>query len=494
MRARALLAAALALAACSSAPRPPVAASPRPSEGDSSWFWLPEALRQRPDGLPSVPLAFDLPAPIIESLPDGATLYLLEDHAVPLVHVRAIASVGSLDDPEGQEGLAAVLIACMRAGGAGSLGPEDLDDALERSAMLLDAGTSDELSELALDVRSADLERGLELFFDVLTRPRLEPKAVEAVLRRAREGVRRRGDDPSDLASRAIFRALWGARGPAREPSEASLSRIGRADLVALHARAFVPAGTRLLITGDFDPRLVHAAAARLSTSWPPRARAPRTFQGPPAAKPRQLILLARPTAQSKVRIGQLGPARRGPQEESLRLLDAVLGGAPGASRLFNEIRDRRGLAYDVASSIALGPMGGTVLVAADTRPEATRELLERTLEVIEGVRGAAPVEARELALAKDAFVNSFAFRFDTAAKAAYERAVHDALGYPPGYLATERDRILAITPDAVTEAARSALRPESMQIVVVGDPAKLGDLSSFGPVRVIADIEELRP
>lgn len=488
----ALALAALGAAACSSAARRPAPASPRLSDGDPSWFWLPEVLRQRPDGLPAEPLAFEVPAPVIEALPGGLKLYVLEDHSVPLVHVRALVSLGSLEDPEGKAGLTAVLLASMRAGGAGSLGPEALDDALERSAMLLEAGTSDELSEVALDVRAADLERGLGLFFDVLRRPRLEAQAVESVLRRAREAVRRRRDDPADMATRALLRALWGERGPARETTEASLSRIARADLVALHERAFAPGATRLLVTGDFDPALVRAAAARLSASWPTRASPLRALPAPPAPKPRRVILLARGTAQAKVRIGQLGPARHGPDEDRLRLLDAVLGGAPGASRLYNEIRDRRGLAYDVGSSVALGPSGGVVLVAADTRPEATREVLEKALEVVEGVRGESPVRAEELALAKDSFVNSFAFRFDTASKAAYERAVHDALGYPPGYLATERDRILAITPEAITSAARAALRPESMQIVVVGDPAQVGDLSIFGPVRVITEVEEL--
>ncbi len=494
MRAPSLALAALALAACSTAARRPVAAGPHLADDEAGWFWLPEALRQKPDGLPAAPLAFEVPSPTIEALPDGLTLYLLEDHSVPLVHVQAIAELGSLDDPEGQAGLSSVLVSAMRAGGAGILGPEALDDALERRAMLLEAGTSDELSELSLDVRTADLERGLSLFFDVLRRPRLEAQAVDSVLRRAREAVHRRGDDPNDLASRVLLRTLWGERGPAREATEASLSRISRADLVALHERAFVPSAARLLVTGDFDPAVVRAAAARLSSSWPAKPRPARALPPAPAPKPRQVLVVARGTTQAKVRIGQLGPARHGADEECLRLLDAVLGGAPGASRLYNEIRDRRGLAYDVESSIELGPSGGMILVAADTRPEATRDLLGRALEIIDGVRGAAPVRPAELAVAKDSFINSFAFRFDTASKAAYERAVHDALGYPPGHLATERDRALAITPEAITAAARSTLRPDTLQIIVVGDPSKLGDLSGFGPVRVIDGLEELRP
>jgi zinc protease len=485
--------AALCLAACAPAHRPLPPCEPCRTGEAASLFALPAALRQKPDGIPETPLRFEPPAPSIETLPNGLTLYLLEDHAVPLVHVRAIIRLGSLDEPETQTGLSAVLLAAMRAGGAGGLGPEALDDALERSAMLLESATSDELSELGLDLRAGDLQRGLALFFDVLRRPRLDPKAVESVLRRAKEGVRRRDDDPSDLASRALLRALWGAHSPfAREVSTASLDAIDRGDLVRLHARAVTPAATRLLVTGDFDPAAMRAEVSRLAAPWP---RAPVLARAPlpvPAPRPRQVIVLARATAQAKVRIGQLCAARHAPEEEALRLLDAVMGGAPGASRLYNEIRDRRGLAYGVESSIAPGPGRGLLRVAADTRPEVTRELLEQALHILDGLRGEAPVQRAELALAKDAFVNSFAFRFDTAAKAAYERSLHDAFGYPVDYLARERERILAIAPEDVTAAARANVRPESLQIVVVGDPARLGDLSAFGPVRVVTSLQEL--
>ncbi len=491
MKERLIVVAALSLATCAHRPlAPPV---PCRTGEDASFFALPVALRQKPDGIPQTPLSFEPPAPRIETFPNGLTLYLLEDHAVPLVHVRAIIQLGSLDDAESKSGLSAVLLAAMRVGGAGALSPEALDDALERSAMLLDAATSTELSELGLDLRASDLERGLALFFDVLQKPRLDPKAVESVLRQAKEGVRRREDDPSGLAARALQRALWGVHSPfAREASVASLSAIDRGDLLRLHARAVTPAATRLVVTGDFDPATIRAAVSRLATRWPKAPALVRPAPSAPTSRTRQVIVLARATAQAKVRIGQLCAGRRAPEEEALRLLDSVLGSAPGASRLYNEIRDRRGLAYDVESSIVPGPGSGLLRVAADTRPEATRELLEQAVKIIDGLRGAAPVRPAELALAKDAFVNSFAFRFDTASKAAYERSLHDALGYPADYLARERERILAITAEDITAAARADVHPESLQIVVVGDPGRLGDLSAFGPVRVVTSLEEL--
>jgi predicted Zn-dependent peptidase len=93
--------------------------------------------------------------------------------------------------------------------------------------------------------------------------------------------------------------------------------------------------------------------------------------------------------------------------------------------------------------------------------------------------------------VASDMAINAFAFRFEGAARIALERATYDLVGYPQNYLATWREKISAVDAQAATLAARQL--SEGLQIIVVGPPEKLGDLSRFGPVVTITDVEQFR-
>lgn len=474
----------LALAGC--AVRPP-AATPSAGAPAGGLFELPGALRVDPSTLHVPELRFEPPEPRIERLPNGVLVYLLEDRTAPLVQVRAMVELGTLDEPASKIGLASVAWAALRTGGAGKLGAAQVDETLEDMAALLEGDVSEERAELVLEVRSADFDRGLSLFWDVLRHPRFEEGAVAHVLDRAKDAVERRKNEAGVVAQEAFMEAIWGKDSPfAQRPTIETLGRIRRDDVVRLHAAAVMPQTTRILITGDFDANAARSRIRALAGDWKAGSRRARVLPGVPTPGPRQVLVVPTEGAQAKVRLGHLGLPRHDPRDFAVRLLDSVLGNGPGSSRLYTEIRDRRGLAYSVESTIAPGPVRGLVLVAADTKPENAREVIARCIEGMEAVRGTAPPTDDEVAVARDSFVNAFAFQFDTAARAAHQRALHDAQGYPADYFKTFRERLSAVTPAEVAAAARDVLRPDRLQIVVVGDPRRMGDLSQFGPVRMV--------
>ena len=116
---------------------------------------------------------------------------------------------------------------------------------------------------------------------------------------------------------------------------------------------------------------------------------------------------------------------------------------------------------------------------------------LEVATKILHGMATDAPPSEAELATAKDMALNAFAFRFDSAAKIASERASFDLAGYPADYLSTWREHLSAVDAALAARAARQL--GEGLQIVVVGPPEKLGDLSRFGPVSTITDVEQFR-
>jgi zinc protease len=148
-------------------------------------FILPRELRERPESIAIPELSFDPPSPRIEVLENGLTVYLLEDHTVPLVSLRALVRAGDVDDPPERLGLAQLTNACMRQGGAGDLGPEQVDEVLERMAAHLAGGVTNEMSEMSINVRTTDLGRVLPIFFDLLRRPRFEERALARAIERA---------------------------------------------------------------------------------------------------------------------------------------------------------------------------------------------------------------------------------------------------------------------------------------------------------------------
>ncbi|MBI5547964.1 MAG: insulinase family protein [Deltaproteobacteria bacterium] len=466
----------------------PACAAHRPAGTNTEdWFDLPPALRTDPATLRFAPLHFDPPEPRVERLPNGLTVYLLEDHEVPLVQMRALVRLGNLDDPPEKAGLAQVAWSTLQTGGAGPLDAQALDAALGNMAALLEGEVGDEGADLALEVRAADLERGLRLLADLLRHPRFDPAGLTRVLDQGRDALERRRDDAGHVAQVAFAQALWGPSSPfSREATPESLEAISREDIVKLHHQAVVPGATRLVLTGDFDSASVVGRLQVLFGDWASGAGLQRRLPAPPPLKGRQVLVVPTSGAQAKIRLGHLGPARHDPRELAVQLVDAVLGGAGGPSRLYTEIRDKRGLAYSVESGIGPGAVRGVVLVAVDTKPESVREVIGRCIEALEAIRGPQPPSQEEVELAREGFINAFAFRFETAARAAYVRALQDARGYAPDYSRSLRQRLRALQHAEVAAAAREVLDPHALQIVVAGDPRRIGDLSEFGPVRVL--------
>lgn len=451
---------------------------------------LPPALAVDPLQIPAGPLEFALTQPEVVTLPNGLQVYLLEDHAAPLVQLRALVPAGAADDPPAKLGLASLTAALVSEGGAGLLGPEALDELLEFHAADVSSGAGDESSTVSLSVRSTDLAKLLPVFADLVQRPRFDATRFEVGVSHLLEGIRRREDRPDGVAARALNKAVFGPDSLlGREATEATVKAVTLADVKKVHAGTWGARGTRLVITGDFEARALLPLVSAAFGAWKGGEAAARQW---PPSQPlvRRVIIVPRKIAQAKVRIGAWGFARNTAAEFPLRLANTSLG-TFGIGRLYKEIRDERGLAYSAFSSINPGPTTGLFTAGFDTRPGQVGEALEVATRILREIGTSAPLSEAELRVASDMAINAFAFRFDAASKIAFERASSDLFGYPRDYLATWREKIASVSPAQASEAARQFDR--GLQIVVVGPPEALGDLSRFGPVSTIADVEQFR-
>ena len=237
-------------------------------------------------------------------------------------------------------------------------------------------------------------------------------------------------------------------------------------------------------MTGDFDADAMLARLERLFGSWTTEVEAPPELPPfDPTPEPR-VYLAPKDLQQSILIVGQPGPYAYRGAYTPFTVANEILGAGGFGSRLFTEIRTRRGLAYATGSQLTQGfEVPGTFLAYAFTRADATGQVLELLLDELERLRSEG-VEPAELDRAVTTLVNQSVFR-DTSVAAVTERTARvELLGLPDAYFAEHVEAMQALTPDAVRSAASEVIDPEHLVILIVGDEASFDrPLDDFGEV-----------
>ncbi len=443
--------------------------------------------RENPRTMQFPPLHFTIPRAERLLLDNGTPVYLLEDHELPIVTVSALIHTGSVYDPPGKSGLAALTGAQLRGGGTTRLTAAQLDDELEYMASSVESSFGADSGTVTMTTLTRNLPRSLELFGDILHHPRFDEQRFTVARQRALEAIRRQNDDPKELADRELIRAIYRGHPLGVIPTAASITAITRTDLTAFQQRFVRPDNLIITVAGDFNRNAIVDRLNRLIGSWRPATplALPAVPPVPQTVTPEVLFARKR-INQTVIRLGHLGITKDDPDLYAVRLLDFILGGS-FTSRLMMEIRTNQGLAYNVDSAFDVGRrFPGTFIAETETKADTTARTISLMTSIIAGIR-TAPVSAEELTLAKESIINSFLFAFTTPASIVNQEARLEFYGYPPDYLDRYRQRIAAVTREEVLQAARRHLHPDAFKLVVVGDDRRFDrPLSSFGAVRTL--------
>lgn len=433
------------------------------------------------------PLKFTIPVAERLLLENGMTVYLLEDHELPVVSVTAFIGAASAFDPVGKTGLAAFTGSVIRSGGTIDLPPVKMDDELEFMASTIESGIGMDVGKVSMNSLKKNLDRTLSIFSRLLMAPAFSEDRLELDRKKAIEALRRENDDPKQVADRELLKKIYQGSPLGLYPTVASLKSITRADVVAFHRSYFHPNNITLSIAGDFtrDEMLV-----KLNSAFAGWKKAPLSF--PPVALPSRELrpafyLVQKDINQSVIRMGHLGIDKNNPDIYALRVMDFILGRGGFESRLMSEIRTSQGLAYNVESDFSVGRRyPGTFVAETETKSESTAKVIGVMGRIIKGVTEQ-QVSDKELRQAKDSIISSFIFGFTSTASVVNQQAMLSYYGYPDGYLENYRDRIAGVTREDVLRVARKYLYPEAMILVIVGDGKKLDKPPSvFGKVQEI--------
>ena len=448
-----------------------------------------DAVLSDPRTMKFAPVEFSPPEPARHVLENGMVVYLLEDHELPLVSLSATMRTGGWLEPQDKIGLAALTGSLMRTGGGGGLTAEKIDEELEQFAIDINMAMGRQSGTASLDVLSKDLARGMRIFAGLLRQPAFEPERVELAKLQAIEAIRRRQDNPGSIVSREFLKQLYGPEHPsARESTIESVKRVTRADMAAFHQRTVHPNGIILGVTGDFKTDEMLALLRGTFGDWQKGDVPELKIADVTESTGRSIVrFVSKETSQTHLRVGHLSIKEQDADYVPLAIANDILGGSSFRSRLFNDVRTKRGLAYSVGSRLNTGVHDqGVWLMRAETKLPSTQEVINRFVANIERMRTEL-VTAEELAEAKEAYVNSFVFSFASPSAIVGRFVELEYDGLPKDFLQQLRARVIALSREDVLAAAKKHFHADRLTIVAVGSGEALPKLlSGFGEVKEI--------
>lgn len=441
---------------------------------------------ERPEEIRYPPLPpMEIPRPERVELSNGLIVYLLEDHELPLVTVQVSVRTGSRYEPDDKVGLASLTARVMRTGGMGARSGAEVDEFLEDRAVNLSNWIGTTQGSVRLSVLAEYVADALPVLADMLRRPRFEEDKLEEAKVQEKSAIARRNDSPGSIALREFRKLIYGSASPyARHTEHATIDAVTRDDLVAFHERFYHPNHTMIGVIGDFNRDEIMGLIEDQFGDWEAQEVMLQDDFEIQSADPSNVYYVEKTDlTQTNFRVGHLGTTVDDPDYFAVEVMNTVFGQG-FASRLFNVIRSEKGLAYSIRGGIGAGyAYPGIFQVSGQTKLESTTETLRAIIEEIERMKEGTITED-ELAYAKQSYLNSFIFNFDTPGEVVSRQMLYEYYGYPADFLERFRERVEAVTRADVRRVARRLLTPDRLIIMTVGDAARFdGPLSEFGHV-----------
>lgn len=407
---------------------------------------------------------------------NGARVYFVRADSIPMLDVSLDFDAGSRLDPAGRAGLASVANA-MLARGAGGLDESAISEGFARIGAQRGGGAGDDRASVTLRTLTSEpeLDGALALLARVVAHPDFPAAVLAREKERSIQAIREAETKPETIAQRAFDRAMYGDHPYGAHATPESVASITRDDLVAFHRGYYDARSAVVSMIGAISRERAQAIAEQLTRELPPGGVA--RVVGP-VAPPQQAIerRIEHPSTQSHILIGQPSIARGDPDFFPLLVGNYVLGGGGFVSRLYEEVREKRGLAYSVYSYFAPMLQQGPFTIGLQTQRDQTAVALGVVRETLARFLRDGPTEA-ELAAAKANLVGGFALRIDSNRKILDNLAVIGFYRLPLDYLDRWTARVEQVTLDEVRAAFARHVRADALVTVVVGN----GDAAAGG-------------
>jgi len=449
-----------------------------------------QEVMKKKQAYPPVQPAKELHFPAFEqkTLANGLRVVVIEHHEIPAVTIEMLFRAGKVLAPAAKAGLAEATAQLVREGTT-TRSSQQIAQAIDSVGGNLSTYGSWDSAAALLQVTSDQLGPGLDLLADVVQRPSFPAEELERWRHQTLNNLQVQQEDADYLANAAFERAVLADHpyGLPEDGTPESVQALTRDDLVAFHREYYVPNEALIAVVGDVQAADAFARVERAFGAWArgnqheiPKVEPERRD------KPRIVVIDMPDAVQSEIRMGQIGIAFADPDFFAADVYNSVLGGG-SSSRLYQEVRNQRGLSYSTSSGFLKAIQPGPFNASASTKTESTTEAITVMLDTMKSL-GKALVPPAELEARKTYLSGVFPLQIETPMGIADK--VVEALKYGLGreFIESYRGRIDAVTAEQVRSFAERRMHPESALIVVVGNAAKfLPDLEkALGPAEVI--------
>jgi zinc protease len=403
--------------------------------------------------------------------PGGIEAWLVESHANPLIAMRFAFRGGSSQEDAGKEGLA-YFISAMMDEGAGDLDAIAFQEREQALAMRMDFDASRDVMLGNVQTLTANKDEVFDLVRLALTKPRFDQDAVERVRAQILAGLKFDENDPETVASLAWDKLAFPSHPYGRpiKGTMASIASITPADLRNYVNRVFARDKLVISVVGDIDPETLAKALDHIFGDLPKNATlSPVADADPPLGPTQEIIEMDVP--QSVAQFGHRGIARKDDDFIPAYVLNYIIGGGGFSSRLMEEVREKRGLAYSVHSNLFPFQHGAVFVGNVATKNEAVGQSLEVIESELRRLAEDGPT-SEELASAKSYLTGAYALRFESSSSIANQLLWIQIEDLGIDYVNKRNDLIEAVTLDDIKRVAKRLFEADRLITTIVGKPA----------------------
>jgi zinc protease len=400
----------------------------------------------------------------------GVTAYLVSDDTLPIVTLDFSLPAGSAMDPEGKRGLAYLASGTIDEG-AGAFDSQAFRAHLEDLAIDLRFDAGRDYFSGTLKTTTENLDEAFRLLRLALTEPRFDAEPVERIRAQILSAIRQEAQDPNTLAAQSWMKAVLGNHPYAEDEkgTEESVKAITTDDLRAFMTTRLSRAALSIGVAGDISPEKLASLLDETFGSLPETAAIPPLVE-PTVTLTGETTVIERPIPQSIAVLGQKGPLRSDPKWHVAYVLNYILGGGGFNSRLMEEVREKRGLAYSAYSYLYPFRLTGLWIAGTATQNARMKDSLQVMRDEWRRMAEEGPTE-KELADAKTYLTGAWPLRFTSTEAVAGMLAAMRLNDLAPDYIDTRNDLVNAVTLDDVRALAKEMMDPASLTTVVVGKP-----------------------
>jgi len=402
--------------------------------------------------------------------PGGIEAWLVRDHSIPITAIEFSFRGGAASDPKDKTGLSS-MVSSLLDEGAGDLESQAFQGRLETLSVRMSFSAGQETFRGSFKTLNRNREEAVSLLRMALNEPRFDTEAIERMRRQITAGLKRKSTDPNIVASRVWRRAVFGEH-PYGRPADGtlkSIADISAQDLRGLVARRFARDNLIVGVVGDISPADLAPILDRIFGDLPATTQrsspsiAETTADG-------ETFVVQMDIPQSVVVFGQQGIKRDSPDYYTAYVMNYILGGGGFSSRLYTEVREKRGLAYSVYSY--LNPMQRAAIISGgvSTRNDQVAQSIDVIREEWDRMRKTGPT-VDEVVDAKTFMNGSFPLRLSSTSSIARMLVAMQYHDLGIDYIDRRDDLIDAVTLTDVQRVARRLLDPKKLTVVVVGKP-----------------------